>query len=98
MLQGILTTNAWYDIDQETIDATRRIHGIDGSGGQRSRKVEPKPVGISAWAQKHANEEIMSVLSVEFRRRRGSDGNGNSSQWLNTAAGDIGGQLAAFGA
>lgn len=96
MFQATLTGNAWYNINQETIEATRRMHGLGTAKGSGRKSTQPRPEGVSEWALEQARSEILFVLRAEYRHRRLDQGNGNAGQWLNTAAGDIGRQVAAL--
>lgn len=106
MFQATLTTNSWYNINQDQIDQTRsgdaangvcydanRRYGkcADGSAASKGAAVPPSVVD-------RAENAVLGVLDAEYKRRVAAQGSGNASQWLNKAAGDTGRQVGALNA
>ena len=97
MFEATLTTNAWYNINQDQIDQTRSadarsglcydanrsFSGCSGSAGTGSSGSTPS-------LSERVEREVMAVLDAEYRRRVTSQGQGAASQWLNRASGDMG--------
>lgn len=100
MFQATLSSNIQYNNDQSLIRDNRSRDARNGIcyndnrdyEGCKGRPTGSRPVGISGAVDSRAESAVMEVLNSEYRRR------GNAGQWLNTAAGDIGRQIAALGA
>lgn len=111
MFQATLTTNAWYNINQDQIDQTRSLDARNGTCYDANRnfgdcrgRTTPSPSGpsrsggVSRSAAGQAEGAVLAVLNAEYRRRLQARGGGEAGQWLNKAAGDTGRQVAALDA
>ncbi|MGV7120125.1 hypothetical protein [Sphingopyxis sp. 550A] len=106
MFQATLTTNVWYNINQDQIDQTRSSDARNGVcydanrrfSGCEGRATRPRPTGIASAVANQAENAVMAVLNAEYRRRLQAYGNANAGQWLNKAAGDTGRQVGALNA
>lgn len=106
MLSATLTANAWYNINQSQIDDNKRRdadHGIcydanrhRGQCGGKASAKDRFDGKIPDWTAGEARKVLVDVLKAGYASRQRSQGKGQASQWLNTAAGDIGRQMAAL--
>ncbi|MBO9663401.1 hypothetical protein [Dokdonella sp.] len=104
MFQATLTTNAWYNINQDQIDRTRSSDARNGTcydanrdfEGCRGRATSGRSTGIAPAAADRAESVVLAVLEAEHRRRVRAYGEANANQWLNKAAGDTGRQVGAL--
>lgn len=101
MFQATLTTNAWYNINQDQIDQTRSRDAGNGIcydanrsfGECRDRATASGPTGTAPAIGDRLEDAVLAVLDAEHRRRVRAYGAGNADQWLNKAAGDVGRQI-----
>lgn len=110
MFQATLTTNIWYNINQDQIDQTRSSDARNGTcydanrhfEGCRGKAPPSRSAGgttaVSRSVASQAESVVMAVLDAEYRRRVRAYGNADASQWLNRAAGDTGRQVGALDA
>lgn len=106
MFQATLTTNIWYNINQDQIDQTRSRDARNGTcydanrsfEGCRGKATTARPTGIAPNAASQAENAVLAVLKTEHRRRAQAQGAAHANQWLNKAAGDTGRQVAALNA
>lgn len=106
MFQATLTSNIWYNINQDQIDSTRRGDARNGicydanrdMDGCRAKATTARSTGIATDVADRAEEAVLEVLNAEHRRRARALGLGNANQWLNRAAGDTGRQVATLNA
>ncbi len=110
MLSATLTGNAWYNINQTQIDdnkrrdadnrvcydANRRLSGCEGTAGRPVSKSERFEGKLPDWTADEASKLVTNTLKNEYKNRLRSQGPGAAAQWLNTASGDIGRQMAAL--
>lgn len=101
MFQATLTSNAWYNINQDTIDQTRSRDAGNGICYDANRHVgrcsdrsnAARPNAVSSAIASQTETAVLAVLDGEYQRRVQAYGSGNASQWLNKAAGDVGRQV-----
>lgn len=106
MFQATLSSNIWYNINQDQIDSTRSSDARNGTcydanrdfEGCRGRARTAAATGIELALADQAEDAVLEVLKAEHRRRVQTFGVGNANQWLNRAAGDIGRQVATLNA
>jgi len=106
MFQATLTTNAWYNIDQDQIDQNRSRDARHGTCYDANRSFEGcrdtapplRSPGIAADVAGQAEGAVLAVLDAEHRRRAQAYGAADADQWLNKAAGDTGRQVGALNA
>lgn len=107
MFQATLTGNAWYSINQNMIDDTRDRDASSGTcydanrrskgcEGTRGRPEPGAPARVTDRTRDKAMYAVRDVLLLEYRQRERNLGRAAASQWLNTASGDIGRQVAAL--
>lgn len=110
MLNATLTANSWYNINQTQIDDNRRrdarngvcyddnrrFGGCEGTAGRSASQSERFDGGLPDWTAREAAQQVSDTLKDEYGRRLRSQGRGAAAQWLNTASGDIGRQMAAL--
>lgn len=107
MLSATLTANAWYNINQGQIDEIKWRDAHNGicydanrhwgkCGGKAASTKDRFDSKIPDWTAGEARKILLDVLKAGYVSRQRSQGKGQASQWLNTAAGDIGRQMAAL--
>lgn len=104
MFQATLTSNIWYNINQDQIDQTRSRDARNGIcydanrryGECSDRARSSESGGVSRSIAGQAESAVLAILNTEYRRRVQAQGSGNAGQWLNRAAGDIGRQVGAL--
>jgi len=102
MFQATLTSNVWYNINQDQIDQTRSGDARNGLCYDANRHLagcrETAAAGVPGPVADQAEGAVMAVLGAEYQRRVRSGGAGNANAWFNKAAGDVGRQVAALNA
>jgi len=105
MFQATLSSNIQYQSNQSMINDTRRRDAKNGICYDANRDyevcegktIDSKPASISRSADGKVESAVLEILNTEYRRRILTQGKGKAGQWLNTAAGDIGRQMASLG-
>ena len=104
MFQATLTTNIWYNINQDQIDQTRSHDARNGTcydanrsfEGCRGKAASARLPGVAPAVANQAENAVLAVLKAEHERRVQAQSSGSANQWLNKAAGDTGRQVAAL--
>ncbi|MFT4163504.1 hypothetical protein [Shinella sp.] len=97
MMEGTLSGNAWYNIDQDQIDQTRKRDADNGVYYDANRHLKPREAeSDSGDIVDRTQNASFSVLNSEYKRRVSAYGKDLAGQWLIDASRNVGGEVGAL--
>jgi len=97
MMEGTLSGNAWYNIDQGQIDQTRKHDADQGVYYDGNRHLKPDERGSESGDILDRSQNVsFSVLNSEYDRRVLAYGKDIAGHWLNDAARSVGRDMGAL--